>query len=118
MPGCFVVAMGTGANRSMILRYSRCHKIRCAERNSVYKSLLQVAPVTRHLSPVTCHGYPLPNLRQVLPAEPKLELRSCLPARGNGRKPPLLFVHGGYCDAWCWAPHFLPWFAAKGYSAY
>ncbi len=54
----------------------------------------------------------------MLPAEPKLEVRSCLPPRanGNGRKPPLLFVHGGYCDAWCWAPHFLPWFAAKGYA--
>ena len=21
---------------------------------------------------------------------------------GNGRKPPLLFVHGGYSDGWCW----------------
>jgi pimeloyl-ACP methyl ester carboxylesterase len=56
----------------------------------------------------------------MLPVEPNLEVRSCLPARGNGngRKPPLLFVHGGYCDAWCWAPHFLPWFAARGYAAH
>jgi len=56
----------------------------------------------------------------MLPVEPNLEVRSCLPARtnGNSRKPPLLFVHGGYCDAWCWAPHFLPWFAARGYAAY
>jgi pimeloyl-ACP methyl ester carboxylesterase len=37
---------------------------------------------------------------------------------GNGRKPPLLFVHGGFSDAWCWAPHFLPWFAEKGYQAH
>lgn len=56
----------------------------------------------------------------MLPVEPNLELRSCVPARanGNGRKPPLLFVHGGYCDAWCWAPRFLPWFAARGYAAH
>ena len=56
----------------------------------------------------------------MLPLEPNLEVRSCLPVRGdgNGRKPPLLFVHGGYCDAWCWAPHFLPWFAARGYAAH
>lgn len=56
----------------------------------------------------------------MLPPEPNLELRSRLPARtsGNGRKPPLLFVHGGYCDAWCWAPHFLPWFADNGYAAH
>ncbi len=56
----------------------------------------------------------------MLPAESKLEVRTCLPARanGNGGKPPLLFVHGGYCDAWCWAPYFLPWFAQKGYAAH
>jgi non-heme chloroperoxidase len=56
----------------------------------------------------------------MLPTEPNLELRSRLPARtaGNGRKPPLLFVHGGYCDAWCWEPYFLPWFAGKGHAAY
>ena len=57
----------------------------------------------------------------MLPPEPNLEVRSRLPARTNGRtfgRPPLLFVHGGYCDGWCWEPHFLPWFAARGYAAY
>jgi pimeloyl-ACP methyl ester carboxylesterase len=56
----------------------------------------------------------------MLPIEPNLELHSRLPARanGNGRKPPLLFVHGGYCDAWCWLPNFLPWFAAQGYASH
>ena len=53
----------------------------------------------------------------MLPPELNLEVRSRLPTRNNGR-PPLLFVHGGYCDAWCWEPHFLPWFAARGYPAY
>ncbi len=46
-----------------------------------------------------------------------LELRSRKPARAT-RKPPLLFVHGGYCDAWCWEPYFLPWFAEHGYPAH
>lgn len=46
-----------------------------------------------------------------------LELRSRKPARAT-RKPPLLFVHGGYCDAWCWEPYFLPWFAERGYPAH
>jgi pimeloyl-ACP methyl ester carboxylesterase len=59
---------------------------------------------------------------RMLPAETRIELRSRTPARaranGNGRKPPLLFVHGGYCDGWCWEPHFLPWFATKGYEAH
>ena len=53
----------------------------------------------------------------VLPAEPQLEIRERLPASAT-RKPPLLFVHGGYCDAWCWEPFFLPWFAARGYPSY
>ena len=60
----------------------------------------------------------------MLPPELQLEVRSHLPARatgkgnGNGPKPPLRFVHGGYCDSWCWEPHFLPWFAAQGYPSY
>ncbi len=58
----------------------------------------------------------------MLPLEFRLELRSRLPARnngrGNGRKPPLLFVHGGYSDAWCWDMYFLPWFARQGYPAH
>ena len=60
----------------------------------------------------------------MLPAEPNLEVRSRLPARaagkknGTGRKPPLLFVHGGYADSWCWEPYFLPWFAGLGYAAH
>ena len=56
----------------------------------------------------------------MLPTEPDLEVRSRLPSRGNGnaRRPPLLFVHGGYNDAWCWEPYFLPWFAERGYAAH
>jgi len=43
-----------------------------------------------------------------------------MPARSGrgGGKPPLLFVHGGFCDAWCWTPYFLPWFAKLGYPAH
>ena len=46
-----------------------------------------------------------------------LELRSHTPARAT-RKPPLLFVHGGYCDARCWDRYFLRWFAERGHAAY
>ena len=53
----------------------------------------------------------------MLPPEALLEIRKRLPAH-ESRKPPLLFVHGGYCDAWFWEPYFLPWFAARGYPAY
>jgi non-heme chloroperoxidase len=27
-------------------------------------------------------------------------------------------VHGGYADAWCWEPFFLPWFASQGWPAH
>ena len=53
----------------------------------------------------------------MLNSEPQLEVRSRLPASPS-RQPPILFVHGGYCDAWCWDPHFLPWFARRGYAAH
>lgn len=32
--------------------------------------------------------------------------------------PPLVFVHGSYHAAWCYAEHFLPFFASRGFSAY
>lgn len=53
----------------------------------------------------------------MLPPESRIEVRTRLPAKPTA-KPPLLFVHGGYCDAWCWEPYFLPWFAARGYAAH
>jgi|APFre7841882724_1041349.scaffolds.fasta_scaffold01256_8 non-heme chloroperoxidase len=40
------------------------------------------------------------------------------PAVGDPHPVPLLFVHGAYVGAWCWAEHFLPHFAAAGFDAY
>jgi non-heme chloroperoxidase len=51
------------------------------------------------------------------PAETKLQVLSQTPPKRT-TKPPLLFVHGGYCDAWCWSPNFLPWFAQHGWPSY
>jgi len=33
-------------------------------------------------------------------------------AAAKGR-PPLVFVHGSFHSAWCWAEHFMPFFAAQ-----
>ncbi|KAF8063781.1 RWDD3 [Scenedesmus sp. PABB004] len=33
-------------------------------------------------------------------------------------KPPLLFVHGSYHGAWCWAERFQPYFADAGYESW
>src|SRR5207253_3252615 len=53
----------------------------------------------------------------MLPPEKRIEVRSRQPAQVSSR-PPLLFVHGGYCDAWCWVPYFLPYFASRGFPSY
>jgi pimeloyl-ACP methyl ester carboxylesterase len=44
----------------------------------------------------------------------KLEVISHRP-RGVAFPTPLLFVHGAYGAAWVWEPHFLPYFAERGF---
>lgn len=46
----------------------------------------------------------------------KLEIITQDP-QGNPRPTPLLFVHGAWHGAWCWAEHFLPYFAERGYTS-
>lgn len=45
-----------------------------------------------------------------------LELLRCRPERATGA--PVLFVHGAFSGAWCWAEHFLEAFAAAGHPAW
>jgi pimeloyl-ACP methyl ester carboxylesterase len=47
----------------------------------------------------------------------KLEL-ICEKPNGQAHSTPLLFVHGKWHAAWCWAEHFLPYFAEYGYVSY
>jgi pimeloyl-ACP methyl ester carboxylesterase len=44
----------------------------------------------------------------------KLEL-ICEKPKGKAQPTPLLFIHGKWHAAWCWAEHFLPFFADHGY---
>lgn len=46
-----------------------------------------------------------------------LELVTESPA-DDASAPPVLFVHGAYVGAWCWAEHFLPALADRGYAAH
>jgi pimeloyl-ACP methyl ester carboxylesterase len=39
-------------------------------------------------------------------------------ARGPRAATPLLFVHGAFTAAWCWAEHFLPFFAEHGFTSH
>jgi pimeloyl-ACP methyl ester carboxylesterase len=36
----------------------------------------------------------------------------------NSENPPLVFVHGSYHAAWCWAEHWLPFFSGCGFDCY
>lgn len=52
-----------------------------------------------------------------MPAPLRLEVLKADPPPGVARRPhPLLFVHGAFAGAWCYRPHFLPWFAARGWA--
>ena len=53
--------------------------------------------------------------RLLIDGDIPLELLAC---GAEGAAAPLLFVHGAYVGAWCWAEHWLPWFAAQGHPAY
>ncbi len=51
--------------------------------------------------------------------QPKLEVLHRAPKGGvAGTRPPLLFIHGGFVAAWCWAENFLDWFAARGWDCH
>lgn len=53
--------------------------------------------------------------RRVVEGAVALELLAC---GTDGARVPLLFLHGAYVGAWCWAEHWLPWFAAQGHPAF
>jgi non-heme chloroperoxidase len=48
----------------------------------------------------------------------QLEIISREAGKNARPRPPLLFVHGGYCDAWCWDRFFLPHLSRRGYSSH
>jgi len=47
----------------------------------------------------------------------ELEILRVRPPEGVAAKNvPLVFLHGAFAGAWCWAERFLPWFAMRGYT--
>ncbi|XP_019080936.1 uncharacterized protein LOC100242848 isoform X2 [Vitis vinifera] len=36
----------------------------------------------------------------------------------SDQNPPLVFIHGSYHAAWCWAEHWLPFFSTNGFDCY
>ncbi len=49
--------------------------------------------------------------------QPHLEIIRHDPPSGVKSRTPLVFVHGAFAGAWCWAEHFLPYFAAAGWPS-
>ncbi len=47
----------------------------------------------------------------------RLELLEATPL-APGYPHPLLFLHGAFTGAWCWAEHFLGYFATQGFACY
>ncbi|KAL7549423.1 hypothetical protein ACHAWF_012694 [Thalassiosira exigua] len=45
----------------------------------------------------------------------KMGVTYFLPTQKGRRRPPLVFLHGSFHSAWCWAEHFMPYFAHEGY---
>jgi hypothetical protein len=49
-----------------------------------------------------------------------MQLMALFPTKSDDTaidKPALLFLHGSFHGAWCWAEHFLPYFCEMGYPA-
>ena len=71
---------------------------------------------TRGRCPPSRPRGPLPGMHPALMAD-DLEViaRECA---GESDAPPLLFVHGAGHGAWCWAEHFLDFFAEHGFDSY
>lgn len=53
-----------------------------------------------------------------LPSGLNMEVIEQKRERSDKPKPPLVFVHGSYHAAWCWAEHWLPFFSASGFDCY
>jgi pimeloyl-ACP methyl ester carboxylesterase len=63
------------------------------------------------------HHRSVPRPSAATPDGAGLEVRQILP-EGETDKPPLLFVHGAWHGAWCFAEHWMPEAAARGWPCY
>ena len=60
----------------------------------------------------------LPNdtLAEVITTRPLSTIKSS-EANGSAERPTLVFIHGSFHAAWCWAENYLPFFASNGYRS-
>lgn len=65
------------------------------------------------------------RLFHTLPSGMKMEVIVQRAVKNNGlnenqwrRRSPIVFVHGSFHAAWCWAVHWMPFFAGSGHDCY
>ncbi|CAM9287155.1 unnamed protein product, partial [Hapterophycus canaliculatus] len=65
---------------------------------------------------------PLKQENVELPSGVSMQMVSQKPSTASPKRskplPPLVFIHGSYHAAWCWAEHWMPFLAAKGYETF
>uniref|UniRef100_A0A0D9W473 AB hydrolase-1 domain-containing protein n=1 Tax=Leersia perrieri TaxID=77586 RepID=A0A0D9W473_9ORYZ len=82
------------------------------------------APATRRrpLLRASCASYALKEGQSQrfhrLPCGLDLEVIAQQPPAPAPPRPPLVFVHGSFHAAWCWAEHWLPFFSRAGFPCY
>lgn len=58
------------------------------------------------------------RLLHKLPSGLKMEVIEQRKSKSERENPPLVFVHGSYHAAWCWAENWLPFFSSSGFDSY
>lgn len=64
-----------------------------------------------------CIHYNVTHLLKKAAQVPHLSLE-IISAGLDGKRAPLLFVHGAYAAAWCWQTHWLGYFATRGHPSF
>lgn len=67
---------------------------------------------------LTGHEPVMQRLDWAMPAPPVERAVTVIGPDGGSQRPPILFVHGAAHGAWCWAEHWMPEAAARGWSTY
>lgn len=47
-----------------------------------------------------------------------LNLKDPIEKKDKSQYPPLVFIHGSFHAAWCWAEHWLPFYSQQGFDCY
>ena len=55
---------------------------------------------------------------QTVSVEPLERLELLRSGDDSSEHAPILFLHGAFAGAWCWAEQFMPYFAERGLDCY